>query len=78
MADALHSLQQVLATLSQQQAQQLQQGGASGGAAGHLLRLLHTAAAYAQRALSKADVAALLLSRKILLTEVAAGEVGAL
>ena len=75
------------ALLEQQQQQQRQEDGAGGGSLpgtgassggqwASLACLLRAAVGFAQRALSKADVAALFLSRKILLTEVKVGASG--
>ncbi len=57
--------------LNQQQQQQRDGGSSIGGERQTQLRcLLRAATGYAQQALSKADVAALFISRKILLAEV--------
>lgn len=73
MAGVLGSLQQAVATLAQQRealaAEQAQRGAGAGTLLGsrRLHWLLLAAAGYGQSLLSKADVAALFLSRKILL-----------
>lgn len=77
LVELVGSLQQVVALLAQQRqllVQQRQDAGSSGGAGApyvsrRLPWLLVAAAGYGQSLLSKADVAALFLSRKILLTE---------
>lgn len=75
LVELVGSLQQVVSVLAQQRElllEQRQQAGRSGGGLVSKTRvpwLLLAAAGYGQALLSKADVAALFLSRKILLTQ---------